>query len=91
MAVTSGCGSWFGFQVGFRFAGASWLGFQELGEGRWSAGRPAADLVDHERVHGTVLVPGLVVVGAREVVGVVMQLAPVLIVVRTREVAGVVV
>jgi hypothetical protein len=23
MAVTPGCGSWFGFQVGFGFAGAS--------------------------------------------------------------------
>ena len=35
MAVSSGSGSWFGFQVGLWFAGAS--GFQELGQRRWPA------------------------------------------------------
>jgi hypothetical protein len=32
MVVTSGCGSWFGFQIGFRFSGAS--GFHDFGQRR---------------------------------------------------------
>ena len=48
MAVSSASGSWFGFQVGLRFAGTS--GFQQLGERRRAAWLPAAELVDHDRV-----------------------------------------
>jgi hypothetical protein len=89
MAVTSGCGSWFGFGVGFRFAGAIQV-FQEFGEGRRSAVLPAAELVDHDVVQGTLLGPGLVAAGDREAVGLVLQLAPVLVVVGDREVVQVV-
>src|ERR1035441_4645613 len=68
MAVTSGCGSWFGFQVGFRLAGAS--GFQELGEGWGCVWLPAAELVDHDRVLGKAWWPVVGVVGEREVIGI---------------------
>jgi len=76
MAVSSGSGSWFGFQVGLRFAGAS--GFEELDEGRWLRGLPAAELVDHDGVLGTAWWPTVGEVGEREVIGVV-QLAHVLV------------
>src|ERR1017187_279888 len=75
MAVPSGSGSWFGFQVGLGVAGAS--GFQDLGQRRWSAWLPVAELIDHDHVLGTARAPGLVVVGEREVIGV-PQLAHVL-------------
>src|SRR5260370_36397768 len=75
MAVSSGSGSWFGFQVGLRLAGAS--GFEELDEGRWLRGLPAAELVDHDGVLGTAWRPAVGEVGEGEVVGVV-QLAHVL-------------
>src|SRR5271165_611625 len=69
MAVSSGSGSWFGFQVGLWFAGAS--GFQELGQRRRPAWLPAAELVDHDCVlGGTAWWPAVGVVGEREVIGV---------------------
>src|SRR6476646_4566035 len=54
MAVGFRLRSWFGFQVGFRFAGAAGSGFQQLGQG-WgmTAGLPVAELVDHDQVGGT--------------------------------------
>jgi hypothetical protein len=58
MAVTSGCGSWFGFQVWLWIVGAP--GFQELGEGWGLAGLPAAELVDHDHVLGTARGPAVV-------------------------------
>src|SRR5260370_971165 len=69
MAVSSGSRSWFGFQVGLRFAGAS--GFEELDEGRWLRGLPAAELVDHDGVLGTAWWPAVGEVGEGEVIGVV--------------------
>src|ERR1700728_3315960 len=60
MAVTSGCGSWFGFPVGFGVAGAFEV-VQEFVQRRWSA-HPGS-LGDHEVELGTVLAPGLVAVG----------------------------
>src|SRR5208282_5968414 len=69
MAVSSRSGSWFGFQVGFRCAGAA--GFQELGQRRRPARLPAAELVDHDRVlGGTAWWPVVGEVGEREVIGV---------------------
>src|ERR1700722_4190493 len=81
MAVTSGCGSWFGFPVRFRVAGAFEV-VQEFVQRRWSAhpGGPG----DHEVELGTVLAPGLVAVGDQGVVGVVLQLEPVFVVVKAR-------
>jgi hypothetical protein len=77
MAVSSGSGSWFGFQVGLRFAGAGGLGFQELGQGGRPTGLPATELVDHDRVLRAAWWPAVGVVRDREVIGVV-QLAQVL-------------
>src|ERR1039457_4958545 len=68
MAVTFWWGSWFGFQVGFRWAGAS--GFQELGEGWGCVWLPAAELVDDDRVLGKAWWPVVGEVGEREVIGV---------------------
>src|ERR1039457_1873645 len=76
MAVPSGSGLWFGFQVGLGFAGAA--GFEELGQRRRSAWLPSAELVDHDRVLGTAGRPAVGDVGEREVVGV-LQLAHVLV------------
>src|SRR5580704_10510419 len=75
MAVSSGSGSWFGFQVGFWFAGAS--GFQELGQRRRPSWLPAAELVDHDRVLGTAWRPAVGEIGERQVIGV-LQLLQVL-------------
>src|SRR5271165_908854 len=68
-------GSWFGFQVGLRFAGAS--GFEELDEGRWLRGLPAAELAGHDGVLGTAWWPAVGEVGEGEVIGV-LQLVHVL-------------
>src|SRR5690349_20367627 len=44
-------GSWFGFQVGFGFAGPAGPGLQELGQGLGvAAGLPVAELVDHDQI-----------------------------------------
>jgi len=59
--------SWFCFQVGFGLAGAGAAGFEELGEGRGTAGLPAAELVDDDHILGTAGRP--VVVRERQVVG----------------------
>src|SRR5271157_501373 len=75
MAVSSGSRSWFGFQVGLRFAGAS--GFEEPGEGRWLRGLPAAELAGHDGVLGTAWWPAIGEAGEGKVIGVV-QLAHVL-------------
>jgi hypothetical protein len=72
MAVTFWRGLWFGFQVGFRFPGAS--GFQELGERRRSVWLPAAELVDDDRVLGKAWWPAIGVIREREVIGI-LQLA----------------
>src|SRR5690348_1407976 len=46
-------GSWFGFQVGFGFAGPAGAGFQEFCQGLGvAAGLPVAELVDHDQVGG---------------------------------------
>jgi hypothetical protein len=63
-----GVRSWFGFQVRFRFAGAS--GFQELGQRRRPAWLPAAEPVDDDHVLGTAWWPAVGEVGEREVIGV---------------------
>jgi hypothetical protein len=75
MPVPSKCGSWFGFQVGFRFSGAS--GFHELGQPQWSAwppdrgdGRPRPRTRDVSSAR--------VAVGKWEVIGA-LRLAPVLL------------